>query len=430
MSTYAVVPDSIISTAASRVPTRTSSGDTVLASAGKMYFCSQSISARSSARPRYITIGACVCVLIKPGQDDLIARVDRLAPPDTSRRSPPACRRRRCRCRRWRPRRASGSGARRSGDHRAAGDDQRHPPPRRLRATTVSADHDQRQRSQRAISSDGRFIPRALSRRAAAPSLYSHPVPVHIVDHPLVHDALATLRDKTTTPEHFRRAATRISVLLVAEALSDVPPQRRHRRDAARSGAGRRTGSDVVVVPVLRAGLGMLDAVLELVPSARVGHIGLQRDEMTAVASQYYSKLPSRLDASYVLMIDPMLATGGSAVAALDLLQQAGAKVIRMICIVAAPEGRRAGRAASSGRRDLHAGRRRQAQRAQIHRPRTRRLRRPAVRHALKPWRQQDHAAAANGARSRARARRPLAVVRSPRSRRTRSSCAATRSTR
>ena len=77
--------------------------------------------------------------------------------------------------------------------------------------------------------------------------------------------------------------------------------------------------------PVLRAGLGMLDAVLELVPTARVGHIGLQRDEMTAIASQYYSKLPARLDPSYVLMIDPMLATGGSAAAALDLLRRAGA---------------------------------------------------------------------------------------------------------
>jgi uracil phosphoribosyltransferase len=102
---------------------------------------------------------------------------------------------------------------------------------------------------------------------------------------------------------------------------------------------GRTIARDVVVVPVLRAGLGMLDAVLELVPTARVGHIGLQRDEMTAVASQYYSKLPSRLDASEVLMIDPMLATGGSAVAALDLLARAGATGIRIICIVAAPEG-------------------------------------------------------------------------------------------
>ena len=164
-------------------------------------------------------------------------------------------------------------------------------------------------------------------------------MPVHIVDHPLAHDALATLRDKTTTPEHFRRAATRISVLLIAEALKDLAPQSVTVQTPLGPAPGRRAGSNVVVVPVLRAGLGMLDAVLDLVPSARVGHIGLQRDEVTAVASQYYSKLPSGLGESYVLMIDPMLATGGSAVAALDLLQKAGAKVIRMICIVAAPDG-------------------------------------------------------------------------------------------
>ncbi len=97
--------------------------------------------------------------------------------------------------------------------------------------------------------------------------------------------------------------------------------------------------ADVVVVPVLRAGLGMLDAVLELLPAARVGHIGLQRDEATAIASKYYSKLPADLAKSWVLMIDPMLATGGSAVAAIDLLKAAGAKTIAMICIVAAPEG-------------------------------------------------------------------------------------------
>jgi uracil phosphoribosyltransferase len=164
-------------------------------------------------------------------------------------------------------------------------------------------------------------------------------VPVHIVDRPLVHDALVTLRDKHTTPEHFRRAATRISVLLAAEALGDVPTMNVTVETPLGPAPGRQIGADVVVVPVLRAGLGMLDAVLELVPGARVGHIGLQRDEMTAVASQYYSKLPARLDASFVLMIDPMLATGGSAVVALDLLQRAGATVIRMICIVAAPEG-------------------------------------------------------------------------------------------
>lgn len=162
---------------------------------------------------------------------------------------------------------------------------------------------------------------------------------VHIVDHPLVHDALVSLRDKHTSPEAFRRAATRISVLLAAEALRDVPTRNVTVETPLSAAPGRRIEGEVVVVPVLRAGLGMLDAVLELVPDARVGHIGLQRDEMTAVASQYYSKLPARLDSSFVLMIDPMLATGGSAVAALDLLQRAGASIIRMICIVAAPEG-------------------------------------------------------------------------------------------
>ena len=164
-------------------------------------------------------------------------------------------------------------------------------------------------------------------------------MPLHIVDHPLVHDALAQLRDKQTPADAFRRVATRISVLLAAEALRDVPTATSTVVTPLGPADARRVARDVVVVPVLRAGLGMLDAVLELVPGARVGHIGLQRDEMTAVAFQYYSKLPDRLDASFVLMIDPMLATGGSAVAGLDLLQGAGATLIRMICIVAAPEG-------------------------------------------------------------------------------------------
>ena len=164
-------------------------------------------------------------------------------------------------------------------------------------------------------------------------------MPVHIVDHPLVHDALVQLRDKETPPEHFRRAATRISVLLAAEALRDAPHTPVTVQTPMGPAPGRRLKPDIVVVPVLRAGLGMLDAVLDLVPDARVGHIGLQRDEMTAVASRYYSKLPTRLDNSYVLMIDPMLATGGSAVEALTLLQEAGAHTVRIVCIVAAPEG-------------------------------------------------------------------------------------------
>jgi uracil phosphoribosyltransferase len=164
-------------------------------------------------------------------------------------------------------------------------------------------------------------------------------MPLHLVTHPLVHDALVNLRDKRTVPDDFRRSATRISVLLAAEALKSVATSDVVVDTPLGPAPGRRVKSDVVVVPVLRAGLGMLDAVLELVPGARVGHIGLQRDEMTAVASQYYSKLPPNLASSDVLMIDPMLATGGSAVAALDLLARAGAARISMICIVAAPEG-------------------------------------------------------------------------------------------
>jgi uracil phosphoribosyltransferase len=164
-------------------------------------------------------------------------------------------------------------------------------------------------------------------------------VPLHVVEHPVVHDALATLREASTPPEVFRRIAIRISLLLAAEATRDVPSEAVSVQTPLGPADGRRVGAGVVVVPVLRAGLGMLDAVLELLPNARVGHIGLQRDEMTAVASQYYSKLPRDLTGSYVLMIDPMLATGGSAVAGLDLLKAAGATNIRMICIVAAPEG-------------------------------------------------------------------------------------------
>lgn len=133
--------------------------------------------------------------------------------------------------------------------------------------------------------------------------------------------------------------ANRISILLAAEALRGLPTRRATIQTPLAVAEGQRLCREVVVVPVLRAGLGMLDAVLELIPTARVGHIGLQRDELTAVASKYYSKLPPNLASSYVLMIDPMLATGGSAVAAIDLLKQAGAIELRLVCIVAAPEG-------------------------------------------------------------------------------------------
>ncbi len=162
---------------------------------------------------------------------------------------------------------------------------------------------------------------------------------VHLVEHPLVQDILLELRDVRTPPERFRQLAGRISVLLAAEALRDLPTVEETVETPLGPARGRRCSADVVVAPVLRAGLGMLPGVMELVPAARVGHLGLQRDERTAVASQYYAKLPPGLEDSYVLMIDPMLATGGSAVAALDVLSRAGARHIRLVCIVAAPEG-------------------------------------------------------------------------------------------
>jgi uracil phosphoribosyltransferase len=162
---------------------------------------------------------------------------------------------------------------------------------------------------------------------------------VHIVPHPLVQDALLRLRDVTTDTEEFRRLSVRISVLLVAEALRDLPTEPATAQTPLEVAQGSRLARDVVVVPVLRAGLGMLEAVLTLLPGARVGHIGLQRDESTAQASKYYAKMPDNLSDAYTILVDPMLATGGSAVAALDLIKDAGATTVRMVCIVAAPEG-------------------------------------------------------------------------------------------
>jgi len=164
-------------------------------------------------------------------------------------------------------------------------------------------------------------------------------VAVHLVRHPIVQDILLKLRDAGTGPDTFRAMARRVSLLIAAEATRDLPSRPASVQTPLAEAHGAELAADVVVVPVLRAGLGMLDAVLEIVPRARVGHIGLQRDETTAVASQYYAKFPNSLEPCCVLLVDPMLATGGSAVAALDLLRRKGARDIRLLCIVAAPEG-------------------------------------------------------------------------------------------
>jgi uracil phosphoribosyltransferase len=164
-------------------------------------------------------------------------------------------------------------------------------------------------------------------------------VPVHVIDHPIAHDALRGLRDKATPPSHFRRLAHRLSLVLAVESTRDLATRQARVETPLETADGRVLARDVVVVPVLRAGLGMVEAMLELLPHARVGHIGLQRDERTAVASEYYAKLPPDLSSSTAIIVDPMLATGGSAVTALRTLDQAGTRDVRLVCIVAAPEG-------------------------------------------------------------------------------------------
>lgn len=164
-------------------------------------------------------------------------------------------------------------------------------------------------------------------------------MPLHLVNHPVAQDALVALRDHATLPGDFRRLAHRVGLIVATEATRDVPTAAVQIQTPLETTAGQTIAGDVVVVAVLRAGLCLVDPVLDLLPRARVGHIGLRRNEETAQASCYSVHLPGGLTDSLVLLVDPMLATGGSAVMAVDLLKQAGARNIRLLCVVAAPEG-------------------------------------------------------------------------------------------
>jgi uracil phosphoribosyltransferase len=162
---------------------------------------------------------------------------------------------------------------------------------------------------------------------------------LHVVSHPLVDDVLSALRDKGTPSVEFRRLAHRVSLLVAAEATRDLPTAETRVETPLEATTARTLARRVVAVPVLRAGLGMLDAFLELVPSAEVGYFGLERNEETAVARRYYEKVPKDLDGAAVYLLDPMLATGGSAAMAIDGLLGLGASRVRLLCVVAAPEG-------------------------------------------------------------------------------------------
>jgi uracil phosphoribosyltransferase len=162
---------------------------------------------------------------------------------------------------------------------------------------------------------------------------------VRVVRHPVVEDALAALRDRRTPSDVFRQLARRLSLVLVAEATRDLPLGEARVETPLETATVQHLASRVVAVPVLRAGLGMLEAFLELVPHAQVGYFGLERDEVTAVARRYYEKVPKDLGGAVVFLLDPMLATGGSAAMAVEGLAELGARRVRLLSIVAAPEG-------------------------------------------------------------------------------------------
>lgn len=162
---------------------------------------------------------------------------------------------------------------------------------------------------------------------------------VVVFDHPLIAHKLATIRDRNTGHRLFRAALSQIAGLMVYEVTRSLPTESVEIMTPMMPTRCTVLSGVITLVPVLRAGLGMIDGMLEVMPEARVGHLGLARDERTLEPHAYLNKLPHDLDAGPVILVDPMLATGGSASAALTMLRQAGGSDIRMICLVAAPEG-------------------------------------------------------------------------------------------
>lgn len=165
--------------------------------------------------------------------------------------------------------------------------------------------------------------------------------PEHLtrVEHPLVQHAMSYLRSKDTDTESFQRYARVATQLLAIEVLRDLETTPVVIQTPLEEMEGHRVGRRVIFVPVLRSGLALLDAMNNFLPGSRVGFVGMERDEETAIAHSYYSKLPRQLEDSLAVILDPMLATGGSALGTLRLLRRAGAREVRLACIVAAPEG-------------------------------------------------------------------------------------------
>ena len=163
---------------------------------------------------------------------------------------------------------------------------------------------------------------------------------VHVLEHPLIQHKLAILRSKNTSVKEFRELISEISGLMCYEATRNLPTKEVEvQTPLAVAKCRRLAGKKLAIIPILRAGLGMVDAMVDLIPSAKIGHIGLYRDPETHMPVEYYCKLPEDIENRKVFVVDPMLATGGSAVAAIDFLKQHGCKNIVMMNIIGAPEG-------------------------------------------------------------------------------------------
>ena len=162
---------------------------------------------------------------------------------------------------------------------------------------------------------------------------------VNVMSHPLITHKLSIMRDKNTTVKDFRECAHEVALLIGYEATKDLKLEEYEIETPITKAIGKRIEKQVALVPILRAGLGMVDAIMNLIPAAKIGHIGLYRNEETLEPVEYYCKLPTDIEQRQVLVVDPMLATGGSAVAAINFIKKRGAKNIKFVCIIAAPEG-------------------------------------------------------------------------------------------
>jgi len=165
------------------------------------------------------------------------------------------------------------------------------------------------------------------------------PPTVRLVEHPVLADRLTVLRDRETVHGSFRRAMFEAAAIMAVEVARELPVREVEIHTPLEAAPGLRLRDEVAVVPVLRAGLGMVEGFLRLLPDARVGHVGIYRDEQAHVPIGYYERLPPGLPSTRVYVLDPMLATGGSAVHALNHLKRAGARQLELVCLVAAPTG-------------------------------------------------------------------------------------------